>query len=200
MQYVVKERSPDITSSRKTWEVLATDAEGGYLGRICRFNTEQQARDYAKVQEGIDVQTWRDKAHKENFLVAINGELRAMFVRRTYSTGYLFKAADGADISSEVYRGGSRITQADFELVVRSAIAAGTVPTLAQLKRSQLIREAEAEDRQRNKERSEHAAQVRRHVLLSALGLYLQTGPIDAEHKAKAEQMLDGLKSGSGWL
>lgn len=202
MQYKVAHHEHLTKPGHRRWDVIATDKDGGYMGCIARFNTEQQARDYAKVQEGIEVKFVRyDKPRHANFKVLINGEHRAMFEKRFLRAGYWLKAADGSDITGSYHRGcGDFITQADFELVVRSAIAEGAVPTLAQIEISRLHAEAWVENRMWDKARDEHRARVRTEVLTVALENYLGQPFGSDEHKAMAERMLAGLKNGSGWL
>lgn len=193
MQYRIN-LSSHCPASQRRWEVIGLDKNGDYLGRICAFNTEEQAIDYAKVQEGIEVKFERKKEPKTDFKVLINGEHRATFRKRFSRAGYHLEGADGSDIPHRRHLPSS-VTQADFEVVVRTTIAAGDMPTLAQIERSHLIHQAQVENRAWDQAKTARRTQVRREVLQVALNRYMYDAgagkiTVDMEHVDMAAHLL----------
>lgn len=204
MQYKISPRTNlDGARTHRTWEVIGFKENKGETvswGVITRFNTEEQARDYIAVQEGIAVRLVRIGVapRQRDFKVLINGEHRATFHKRSYGTGYYFRSADDSDIGG-IGPVASDIIQADFELIVRTAIAKGKVPTIAQIERAQLVEQAWEDNHAWDEAKSKHRALLRKQVLEMALENYLGQPFGSDEHKATAARMLDGVRSGSGW-
>ena len=139
-----------------------------------------------------------------DFNVLIDGEHRATFesLKRWGRVGYDLKAVDGNDIY--VSRPGHMpITKADFEDVVRGALASTkggiyVIPTRAATDRVLLIREAEKENAERDRQIAERNRNLRREVTRVSLLRYLHdtytAAAPDAEHRAMAERMLAELE------
>lgn len=133
---------------------------------------------------------------QRDFKVFIDNEHRATFLsnQRWGRKGYDLKAADGDNIrygKMGRYHYSQGIVQADFEAIVREVLA--DIPTVAEIERTQLIREAEKENEQRKKDAAAHRTRVRRQVLKAALQRYVNdscSAPT-SEHREMANFLLN---------
>lgn len=131
---------------------------------------------YRRSRFGTNGLVTHDEIPVTDYRVLIDGEYRAVFRTRKRSgyAGYEFRDANGAHIRGDWRRmpRDQDIIKDNFASIVREHLNA--IPTIAELERARLIEQAERENREWDKARDEHRAQIRREVLRSALMHYVE--------------------------